>query len=473
MNHLPKAERLLALGCHVVPIQGGDNKPYGTCAACKDRGCHGSECPCHADPLNLCHGMWAASSDLAVTRERWAQRPRSAPAIHIGRSNLVCIDIDAKDGKDVPAGGRVLSGVDTSITGVSNGFDVIAALCELRGQNLPWIEFPTFTVTTPSGGMHIWYRVPDGHRWSSGDGLGGGLGWQVDIKAGASLGLMPGCQKANGGYDLMGSAPREFAPLPLWIAKELIRNGRRTDPPSFSEKRRVAAERRSYLSSVATSGASMERRFAAALARQVEAIECAPNGERNSQVNKAAYTMSKFAENGAVAREELESLLTDAAVRIGLHHREAVAAVRSGLKAGSKLTLDDHSPIRRVIRSSPRPKPQASHGNTDLAKSESPLIVTRVGISDAKLSESTIEPPNAPPLPTSQPKSPASSATTLIDADDASAASRERVPLRYPCCGEVEAWDCLFPGIGLSVYHECQGEQKATVHEVATEGARR
>jgi hypothetical protein len=95
--------------------------------------------------------------------------------------------------------------------GKPDGVASFARLCGEHGTGWP----STFTVATPSGGLHLYFRV------SAGDGFASAIGWLpgVDIrgpgrKAGGYL-AGPGSATAAGRYVV--AADVEVAPLPRWL----------------------------------------------------------------------------------------------------------------------------------------------------------------------------------------------------------------------------------------------------------------
>jgi hypothetical protein len=65
--------------------------------------------------------------------------------------------------------------------GVRCGEDMLAAVAEQAGHEVPG---DTLTVRTPSGGLHLYFRAPEGValRKTEGD-RGNGLGWKIDTRA--------------------------------------------------------------------------------------------------------------------------------------------------------------------------------------------------------------------------------------------------------------------------------------------------
>jgi hypothetical protein len=67
-----------------------------------------------------------------------------------GPAGLVVIDLDmAKTGEKRPD--------ECKLPGITSGLDVLAVVAERAGQPLP---LDTYTVTTPSGGLHLYFAAP-------------------------------------------------------------------------------------------------------------------------------------------------------------------------------------------------------------------------------------------------------------------------------------------------------------------------
>ncbi|MFF1792553.1 bifunctional DNA primase/polymerase, partial [Kitasatospora sp. NPDC058243] len=110
------------------------------------------------------------------------------------------------------------------LTGLENGFHALALLAAYIGQQNPCEDETTLRVQTASGGMHVWYSVPQGLRLRSSSGAGKevALAWQVDVRAEKGYAVAPFMRTAKGTYRPVGSA-RNPAPLPGWLASELDR----------------------------------------------------------------------------------------------------------------------------------------------------------------------------------------------------------------------------------------------------------
>ncbi|MEU7764996.1 bifunctional DNA primase/polymerase [Nocardia sp. NPDC049190] len=69
---------------------------------------------------------------------------------------------------------------------VRNGCEVLARLAQDAGQPLP---VPTFEVSTPSGGVHLYYRAP---RKPTLRNTIARLGWRIDSRGSAATSWLPG-----------------------------------------------------------------------------------------------------------------------------------------------------------------------------------------------------------------------------------------------------------------------------------------
>ena len=91
-----------------------------------------------------------ANPDL-VARAHW--QPGEGYGVAAKLSGLVILDLDQpKPGYQLPAAWQ-------DEPGIRNGWDVLAALAERAGVT-SWPS--TFTVTTPSGGAHLYFLAPQG-----------------------------------------------------------------------------------------------------------------------------------------------------------------------------------------------------------------------------------------------------------------------------------------------------------------------
>lgn len=78
----------------------------------------------------------------------------------------------------------------------------------------------------------------------------------------------------------------------------------------------------------------------AALWEEVAALACAPQGERNHALNRAAFSLGTLAAAGVLEPEEIRAELLPVALAIGLGDNEAQRTLESGLSAGMRHPRD-------------------------------------------------------------------------------------------------------------------------------------
>ncbi|WP_367402251.1 bifunctional DNA primase/polymerase [Kocuria marina] len=259
-------DRLYALaihGFHLLPLIPGEKRPAIT----------DWEKRATVDPAQL---------------DRW---PKGAGVgIACGRSGLVVIDCDSHGSTPPPEWDR---------PGIRDGVDVFADLWSRHSPNASM--FDTFTVTTPSGGLHLYFRAPVGSRTRNRTGLE----WQVDVRAHGGYACGPGTYLEQGAYTPSGD-PGTLLPLPQWLHDMLA-------PPEPAQRRPMP---------VAPPTRSQADRRVAGLLRTVST---APEGQRNSTLNWAAW---QLAQDGLLTQEYATALL-HAAETAGLPQAEAVKTIRS------------------------------------------------------------------------------------------------------------------------------------------------
>ena len=341
-NPAPLALELAALGWHILPLSAASKRPLGNCPACRPR--HGTPghlpeaCPCLADG-SWCHGVRAATTDPARITTWWHREPAAVPGVAAGPSGLVLIDIDAHRA-DLPPRltTGLLPGIDLAAEPIPagqwddparfrDGRDALILLTRLRGGSRPWPSGPEHqpvTVSTPSGGAHLWYQAPaDDLRQVLSDPRGRyGLAWQVDIKAGWSYGIAPGAVTATGTYQLRGGDPTCPGRMPAWLAREVIRaatapspRAASSTPPSEPGGPGPAA----YLATVISRGA----------------VELAAMTDgRKRALSALAYYVGGLLVWSGQAREQVVSQLIDAGAATGLRTGEAARIVRRALTNG-------------------------------------------------------------------------------------------------------------------------------------------
>jgi hypothetical protein len=246
-----------------------------------------------------------ATTDPARIARWWSQHPRDNVAIATGPSGLVVVDLDqAKPGEAPPP----------ELPDATGGADVLVALGLRHGQAFE----RTFSVATPSGGRHLYYRAPKGGGpWRN---TAGRLGWHIDTRAHGGYVVAAGSVVDGRPYVVVDDTlPVE---LPAWLAALL------TPPQPEPEPARAAAD-------IATRPARRRRGYArAALAGEIQRVLDAPAGQRNAALNRAAWNLGRLVATGVLPRALVEDTLCRAGRAIGGQSAAGVAAtVRSALDA--------------------------------------------------------------------------------------------------------------------------------------------
>jgi hypothetical protein len=245
----------------------------------------------------------AATTDPEQIEGWWSEAAYNI-GVATGPSNLLVIDLDCpkSPSEAVPA--------PWDAAGTSCGRDVLDQLVAAADQRLP----RTWTVSTASGGQHLYFRQADGRTLGN---TAGRLGWKIDTRG-------------QGGYVVAaGSVVRG-----QWYRAELIR--RPQPPPQWLVDALTAEPESPRTNSTAPVG---ERRLGPAyglkaLQGQLEKLLACTEGSRNDNLNASAYALGRVAAAGALTPQMIRDELVSAAQRIGLGRREAERTIESGLSAG-------------------------------------------------------------------------------------------------------------------------------------------
>jgi hypothetical protein len=247
---------------------------------------------------------WAAAATtdhLAIARA-WRKAPYNI-GVAAGPSGLLVVDLDQpKNPTDVaPEPWRSRE--------AATGADVLALVAADHAASTP----PTYTVTTPSGGQHLYYRQPRSRQLGNSAGR---IGWKIDTRGHGGYVVGAGSITASGRYRAEPTTAPQ--PLPNWIIDILDT----TPPPGQAQPPTpILRNTSSYV--------------LAALTGELDKVLDATPGQRNDTLNRAAFALGQLV--GAqlldhhVARDELVS----AADRIGLPRAEAQRTITSGLTAGT------------------------------------------------------------------------------------------------------------------------------------------
>jgi Bifunctional DNA primase/polymerase, N-terminal len=281
-----------------------------TATALAERGWHVFPCqPGGKRPALRQDWEHRATTDTARIARCWTTGPYNI-GVACGPSGLVVIDLDT------PKPGQAKPPEWKHDTGVSDGADVLAALCEHARQ--PWPS-ETFTVATPSGGTHLYFTAPPSARLRN---TAGRLGWLIDTRAWGGYVVGPGSVIGGTPYAIVNPDPPE--PLPAWLAERLA-----ADPapppevtgPAFGD---------------GMGGTQATGYALAALRGEIERVLIARPGTRNSTLNEAAFALGQLTAAGILPHRLAWDALMRAAAAIGLPPREASRTIGSGLASGTR-----------------------------------------------------------------------------------------------------------------------------------------
>jgi hypothetical protein len=194
------------VGIHILPCDPADKKPCGELVP-KDLGPNGK-------PVKGSGGLKKASCDSVTILDWWQLRPDAMIGVRTGEvSGFFVVDQDRpKQVKNAPIG-----------TMSPDGIAAWRKLVDEHGGHAPTIE-----VTSPSGGVHTWFRYDPSRRVTNSEGRLSGLGINIRGDGGYVIGP-PSARSDGGAYVANRSFDRDaIAPAPEWLY-ELISPRRSTD----------------------------------------------------------------------------------------------------------------------------------------------------------------------------------------------------------------------------------------------------
>ncbi|MFI5838076.1 bifunctional DNA primase/polymerase [Micromonospora sp. NPDC051300] len=306
-----------ARGWHVFPLRPDDKRPAFPDHTADQ--CTGRDPRCHTG-----HAGWEqrATRDPDRIRRAWSHRPYGI-GIACGPSGLVVVDLDVpKHPDDTPP---------PDWAGACDGWAVFATLADRHGTPIdPFDGFgpnagprtgidATYTVSTGSGGTHLYYHHPatsPALRNTTGDR--GGLGWKVDTRAHGGYVVAAGSTVAGRPYAV--ALDVDPAPLPTWLAGLLA--------PAPRPARQAAA--------VSLPADRRGRYLAAAIRRQVAHLAAAPDGQRNHALFASAVALGQLAAGGALTGDDVTAVLKPVALSLGLRPGEVARTIASGLRVGAR-----------------------------------------------------------------------------------------------------------------------------------------
>jgi len=280
---------LAGLGWHVFPLAPASKKPAfpdhpaGRCdrrdPRCRD-GHQGWEQRATADPERIARCWQANAYNIGVAT---------------GPSGLVVIDLDTAD--------------DTGPDGV----DELAELADRRGVQVP----ATYTVTTPSGGRHLYFASPPGVRLRNSAGT---LAPHIDTRAHGGYVVAPNSALTTQAYELADDTPP--VELPAWIIHALLDRPTTPARPARLDTAHIPA----YI--------------AAAIRGETDRVRQATPGQHNATLSRAAFALGQLAGAGLLDLDTARAELLTAAEALTRSEcrctpREAARVIDASLVAGA------------------------------------------------------------------------------------------------------------------------------------------
>lgn len=255
-----------------------------------------------------------ATTDTATITDWWNEAAYNI-GLATGPAGLLVIDLDRpKKPTDVPPANLA--------AGITDGRALLDHLAAVNGR-IP----RTWTVTTATGGTHLYFRQPDGQRLGN---TAGRLGWKIDTRGHGGYVVAAG--SAVNGNRYRHQLIRRTAELPAWIAAALAP----AEPAPAPQPAAQLHDATSY--------------GLAALTGELDTLLATAEGGRNDALNRAAFLLGQLIESGALGAGQIHDELLSAAHQIGLSTTEAERTIASGVAAG----------IRSPRRSTPRTGPKLS-----------------------------------------------------------------------------------------------------------------
>jgi len=222
----------------------------------------------------------AATRDLDQVRRWWATRPYNIGAA-VGRSRVLVVDLDVRRPQDTPP---PEVGADCA-----GGREVLDLLARRHGEVVP----ETRQVRTPSGGTHLYFRMPDGVELRNTQGR---LGWKIDTRGCGGFVVAAGSRRGTGRYV---ADDTDIAVLPGWLVEAL------TLPPPSADV--VGSPVRLVRPSAV--GAYVE----AIVAGETQALADAAPGTKHASRLRAARALGRLVAGGELDAAFARRVLLEAA----------------------------------------------------------------------------------------------------------------------------------------------------------------
>jgi RecA-family ATPase len=280
-------------GWHVFPCWPGDKSP-----------CVGNDKDERGRPVPKTGGLYKATTDEAQITTWWRRWPSAMIGVRMGEASGVwAIDPDAPKDETRPDGR--------------------AAWARLTAQ---YGNVFTHAHLTPGGGQHILFKWDASRPIGNKEGMLKGTGINVRGEGGYVI-APPSINSEGRSYQVVEPLDHfRFADAPDWLYDLVLK-------PSISEQAAAKVER--------PAPRADRRPYAdAALRGECDELAASGNGDRNNQLNKAAFKLGTLVGAGELSEGEVIGALFDAASACGLladdGQRAVMATISSGLQEGVK-----------------------------------------------------------------------------------------------------------------------------------------
>jgi hypothetical protein len=269
MRLMSRALQLAERGWYVFPLRCGDKRPLPGFTKWEAR----------------------ATTDRAQITRWWSAAPYNI-GIATGPSGLVVIDCDTSGGAE------------------PSQWCLLGDVVEIAGKQLP----RTFSVRTPSGGLHLYFAAPDQLLGNTAGKLGRG----IDTRGIGGYVVGPGSVCGARYYTIIDASP--VVQLPALLIDAL----RSTTSPA--SRLSVQQHRDHYLRAI--------------LEGEARRVRTAAPGSRNNALNIAAFILGQLVGGAELSEREARAILWQAVRthlgRDGFNTNEAERTITSGLTAGAK-----------------------------------------------------------------------------------------------------------------------------------------
>jgi putative DNA primase/helicase len=281
------------------------------------------------------HGFKDATRDPEKIRALWKQWPKAAIGMPTGAaSGLLVIDVDA-----------------TSET------DALALVEELRkqiGGKLP----ACWMVTTPRGGLHLYYAMPVGAKIGNRAAMIKTTAGQIDVRGDGGYVILPpsrrsGAQARRDQCDGVTYAWSEECSIgdidPPEAPQGLVELIARKEPPSTPAVAPTCALKRGQASGNDLAARRKEAAAMAALQKEISTLDGLSDG-RATELFHAACRLGEFVAAGLLPRSLVEAVLEQASNANGEVQHKGLRSVRASIKSGLDRTASKPRDLSHIDR---------------------------------------------------------------------------------------------------------------------------